>query len=52
MADINHDGHPDLVIANGGNEFYGKDEQLRPRIYLNDGKEYSRAIQRHLKISM
>jgi enediyne biosynthesis protein E4 len=37
-ADINHDGFPDLVIANGGNEFYGADEQLRPRIYLNDGK--------------
>jgi enediyne biosynthesis protein E4 len=37
-ADVNNDGNPDLVIANGGNEFYGKDEQLRPRIYLNDGK--------------
>jgi hypothetical protein len=38
VADINNDGFPDLVIANGGNEFYGQDEQLRPRIYLNDGK--------------
>jgi len=36
-ADINNDGFPDLVIANGGNEFYGSDEQLRPRVYLNDG---------------
>jgi hypothetical protein len=38
VAEINHDGIPDLVFANGGNEFYGNDEQLRPRIYLNDGK--------------
>jgi len=38
VADINHDGFPDLVFANGGNEFYGRDEQLRPRVYLNDGK--------------
>jgi enediyne biosynthesis protein E4 len=38
VADINNDGFPDLVIANGGNEFYGTDEQLKPRIYLNDGK--------------
>ena len=38
VADINNDGFPDLVFANGGNEFYGKDEQLRPRVYLNDGK--------------
>jgi hypothetical protein len=38
VADINQDGFPDLVIANGGNEFYGQDEQLRPRIYLNNGK--------------
>jgi enediyne biosynthesis protein E4 len=36
-VDINQDGFPDLVMANGGNEFYGIDEQLRPRIYLNDG---------------
>ena len=38
VADINHDGFPDLVFANGGNEFYGRDEQLRPRMYLNDGR--------------
>ncbi len=38
VADINSDGIPDLVFANGGNEFYGNDEQLKPRVYLNDGK--------------
>ncbi len=37
-ADVNNDGHPDLVVASGGNEFYGADEHLSPRIYLNDGR--------------
>ncbi|MBN8838002.1 MAG: VCBS repeat-containing protein [Sphingobacteriia bacterium] len=38
FADINHDGYPDLIIASGGNEYYGEDEHLLPRIYINDGK--------------
>ncbi|MEO8720931.1 MAG: VCBS repeat-containing protein [Ginsengibacter sp.] len=38
FVDINNDGFPDLVVASGGNEFYGKDHNLTPRIYLNDGK--------------
>ncbi|MFL5810793.1 MAG: VCBS repeat-containing protein, partial [Flavisolibacter sp.] len=37
-ADVNNDGNPDLVVATGGNEFYGKDAHNVPRIYLNDGK--------------
>jgi len=37
-ADVNNDGHVDLVIASGGNEYYGDDEHLLPRVYLNDGK--------------
>ena len=37
VLDINNDGFPDLVMANGGNEFYGSDEQLRPRVFLNNG---------------
>ena len=36
--DVNNDGAMDLVIASGGNEYYGKDEHLLPRVYLNDGK--------------
>ena len=35
--DVNNDKHPDLVIASGGNEYYGEDEHLLPRVYLNDG---------------
>jgi hypothetical protein len=38
IADVNGDGKPDLVIASGGNEFYGQDPHLSPRVYLNDGK--------------
>ena len=37
-ADVNNDGNPDLVIASGGNEYFGRDEYLTPRVYLNDGK--------------
>jgi enediyne biosynthesis protein E4 len=37
-ADVNNDGNIDLIIASGGNEYYGTDEHLLPRVYLNDGK--------------
>ena len=37
-VDVNKDGYNDLVIASGGNEYYGKDKNLLPRVYLNDGK--------------
>ena len=37
-ADLNGDGFTDLVIATGGNEYYGEDEHLHPLLYLNDGK--------------
>ena len=37
-ADINNDGNLDLIVASGGNEFYGPDFHNMPRIYLNDGK--------------
>ena len=37
-ADVNNDGNTDLVVASGGNEFYGNDWHTTPRIYLNDGK--------------
>ncbi len=37
-TDVNNDGHLDLVLASGGNEYYGQEEYLQPRVYLNDGK--------------
>lgn len=36
-TDVNKDGHVDLVVASGGNEYYGEDANLLPRVYLNDG---------------
>ncbi len=35
--DVNKDGHMDLVVASGGNEFFGPDPHLQPRVYLNNG---------------
>ena len=39
-VDVNNDGKTDLVIAGGGNEYYGNDTIQQPRIYLNDGKTH------------
>ncbi len=36
-VDLNRDGKPDLVVASGGNEYFGEDPHLSPRVYLNDG---------------
>ncbi len=38
FADVNNDGNVDLIVASGGNEFYGDDFHNTPRIYSNDGK--------------
>ena len=37
FADIDNDGDLDLVIASGGNEYWGESEYLMQRIYINDG---------------
>ena len=36
-ADVNDDGQADLIVASGGNEYYGREPRLTPRVYLNDG---------------
>ena len=36
--DVNGDKTLDLLIATGGNEYYGGDEHQQPLLYLNDGK--------------
>jgi len=44
FTDVNNDGNVDLVIASGGNEYYGRDEHLLPRVYLNDGKAHFKKL--------
>lgn len=39
-VDVNNDGKTDLVIATGGNEYFGNDQYQQPRLYLNDGHEH------------
>ena len=36
-VDVNNDNNLDLVIASGGNEYYGQDSHLLPLLYINDG---------------
>ncbi len=35
--DANGDGHPDLYVVGAGNEYWGTADELRGRLYLNDG---------------
>ncbi|MCU0444833.1 MAG: VCBS repeat-containing protein [Microscillaceae bacterium] len=38
FLDVDNDKDLDLIVLSGGNEFWGKAEPNRPRLYLNDGK--------------
>ena len=35
MADVNKDGFQDIIVGSGGNEYYGEDKHMMPRVYLN-----------------
>lgn len=54
-ADINNDNLPDLIVASGGNEFYGQTPYLVSRVYLNRGggklERLASAIPADLRIS-
>ncbi len=38
IADVNNDGNNDLILASGGNEYYGKNKYEQTRVFINDGK--------------
>ena len=44
-VDVNNDKYADLVVASGGNEYYGTDRYLLPRVYINDGKAHLKKMQ-------
>ena len=37
IVDVNGDKKNDLIVASGGNEYYGNDAHLTPRVYINNG---------------
>jgi hypothetical protein len=43
IEDVNNDGWKDLIVASGGNEYYGETPYLTPRVYINNqGKGFSK----------
>jgi enediyne biosynthesis protein E4 len=53
FMDVNDNGVPDLIVANGGNQFDEESENLQIRVYENDGNGiFSRSINLQPDIQM
>ena len=49
-SDVNKDGHLDLIVGSGGNEYYGKDKNMLSRVYLNDGKGHLNKLENAIPV--
>jgi hypothetical protein len=49
-ADVNKDGHVDLIVGTGGNEYFGEDQFMQSRVYLNDGKGNLKRLQNAIPV--
>lgn len=49
-ADMNTDGRKDLVVASGGNDYYGVDSMMWTRVYLNEqGRGFRKTMVKGIK---
>jgi hypothetical protein len=49
-SDVNKDGHLDLIVGTGGNEYFGKDQFMQSRVYLNDGAGHLKKLENAIPV--
>jgi hypothetical protein len=50
MVDVNKDGLQDIIVGSGGNEYFGKDKHMMPRVYLNSASGQFRVLDNAIPI--